>query len=153
MYYTGYHKVSSRNPILMDKKKQYVVGNNESGQFLIDKESGEVKGFNFTKVDMSVIPSLYRLISDHPKAAELLFYLWVNMDRANHFVASQSRVVSESGLSKSTVIRSKRVLESRNYIEIRREHGETHWYLNERVSWRKREGDKLSVARFDSGVL
>lgn len=96
-----------------------------------------------------------KLISESPKAAQLMHLLVARIGEHNAVVISQKNLIRLMGVSRPTVQRAVKKLKDDLWIEVRQigDRGTTNAYvINDRVAWvGKREGIRYSL--FSAAVI
>jgi len=111
-------------------------------EYLINKETGEVKGKGFGMIDMSILPDIQRLIKNHPSAAEVLFCLAGIANKQNEVPLSQNEIGEISGFNLSKIQTAVATLKKCGFIKVEKKRGSNTYYINDRLLWRSSFSDK-----------
>jgi hypothetical protein len=111
-------------------------------EYLVNKETGEVKGKGFGMIDMSILTDIQKLIKKHPSAAEVLFYLAGIANKQNEIALSQDELVKKSGYNLSKIQTGVAILKKCGFILVEKKRGSNTYYINDRFLWRSSFADK-----------
>ncbi|WP_225776470.1 helix-turn-helix domain-containing protein [Pseudomonas sp. Marseille-Q5115] len=100
--------------------------------------------------------ALAQLISQAPRAAQLLHVLVANMDRTGALIASQATLAKLTNVSTATTKRALQVLIQQRWIQTIRlgseRGGALAYVVNSRIAWADKR-ENLQYARFSAQVL
>lgn len=122
---------------------KYGVINGEGTKSLLDINSGELKGFNFVKVEKAALKEIHNLSQKSPKAVELLLFFMNKMKKQNVIESTRTKLIDEARMSESSFRRSMKLLEEKKFIKVIKSKGVTRWYLHPSVKWEGDEGSRL----------
>ena len=114
----------------------------EGREYLIDKNSGEIKGTGFGMVDRSILPDIQKLIKKHSSAAEVLYFLASMANKSNEVCLAQNDIEKKSGFSRSKIQRGISVLGKTGFIKVELSGGSNKYYINDRFIWRSSFAEK-----------
>lgn len=99
------------------------------------------------------IADIRELISHSASAADLLFVMVEIMGKRNSLVASIPTLMRLTGKSKSTVLRSRELLISSNFVDYMVVDGASVYTVNVCVAWKDKPEFRGRMATFDAKVI
>lgn len=118
----------------------------------LQKQENEKKNTNFVQLYRNNMYEIRWLISNHPTAADLLFFLMEHMDHYNAIAASTKVLEERLGKSRSTISRAIKVLKDNGYIGVLKMGTANVYVIQPDLAWTSWD-NKKQYCKFTGNML
>lgn len=124
----------------------------ESEQSEQKQKEEEKKNANFIQLYRENLPELRWLMSKHPFASSVLFFIIEHMDTKNALACSFAVLEDYFGKSRMTIHRAIKVLEENGFIDILKMGTSNVYVVNHQIAWTSYNTNK-KFAKYEGNIL
>jgi len=118
----------------------------------VEEQEQLARNHNFIQLYRDNMPEIRWLMTNHPFANNLLFFILQHMDNRNALACSYSVFEDYFEKSRSTIYRAIKVLEENGFIDVMKMGTSNVYIVNQDLAWTDKNTNK-KYAKYDGKIL
>jgi Fe2+ or Zn2+ uptake regulation protein len=134
------------------KKLQRLLELDQTEEKEIEEQEKKEKNHNFIQLYKDHMPEVRWLMTNHPFASNLLFFILEHMDNRNALACSYAVFEDYFMKHKTTIYRNLKILEENGFVHVLKMGTSNVYIVNEDLAWTDKNTNK-KYAKYDGKIL